>query len=73
MKCPNCPDEHLYITHTYSAGDQGETRNLKCMICGFRASSITFMVERPQNRKWGVGGFVLAKKILAGEIKSPLE
>jgi hypothetical protein len=71
MKCPNCPEEHMCVTHVYSAGDRAESRNLRCPTCGFKSSSITFLIERPQGRKYGLGGQALASKILSGKIQKP--
>lgn len=71
MKCPSCDCKHMEITHVYSAGDRAETRNLVCPVCGFKSSSITFMVDRPQKRKKGFAAIALADKIVEGKIQAP--
>lgn len=71
MKCPNCEHPHMDVTHVYSAGDRAETRNLVCSKCRFRASSITFLVDRPQKRKKGFAAIALADKIVEGKIEEP--
>jgi hypothetical protein len=71
MKCPNCAAPHMEITHVYQAGDRAETRNLVCPKCRFRSSSVTFMVDRPQNRKKGFAAIALADKIVEGVIVEP--
>jgi transcriptional regulator NrdR family protein len=71
MKCPSCSQGKLDVLNVYLATDACETRNLKCNICGFRASSVTLLVERPQNCKRGRGGHALAKKIAAGTLAVP--
>ncbi len=61
----------MSVTHVYSAGDRAETRNLRCPTCGFKSSSITFLIDRPQARKYGLGGQALASKIVSGKIQQP--
>ena len=73
MNCPNCQDTRLDVTHTFSAGDNAETRNLKCRVCGYRASSMTFLVRRPQERKKGKGGRALSLLIRSGTIINPVD
>lgn len=74
MNCPAC-DAKMTVTHTYMAGGRAETRNLRCPACGCRASSVTFLIERPQFVKQrgqgGRGGEYLRAKILKGEVRPP--
>ena len=73
MNCPRCKGEvRLDVTHVFAAGDEAETRNLKCRSCGYKASSITFLVQRPQARRKGKGAWALSKQIRAGTIENPL-
>lgn len=68
MKCPKCSDK-LHVTHVYQAGETGETRDLRCGACGFKASSVTFLVERPQAHKKGQGGMALKRRIESGKLR----
>lgn len=72
MDCPKC-EKKMGVLQTYMAGGNGESRNLKCPACGYRASSVTFLVElrRPSGRK--IGARALAVKIERGELRSPLD
>lgn len=70
MKCPKCPGR-LEVRNVYRAGDSAETRDLQCPCCGFRSSSITFLVPRPQQRRRGRGGRALAIAIEEGDIEPP--
>lgn len=73
MKCPNCDDVSLEVTHVRPAGETAEARDLWCPVCRYRASSVTFLIERPQQRKHGHGAWALAKKILSGKLARPGE
>ena len=48
MKCPSCL-EHLFTLRTVTASN-GKACDLKCLRCGFRATSITLVEESPQQR-----------------------
>lgn len=72
MNCPNCKDQKLAVTHVFSAGENAETRNLRCFECGFKSTSVTFLVPRTQERRWGGGGYALAKRVRAGTVKNPV-
>lgn len=66
MNCPKCKAK-LEVTHTYMVSDSNESRNLRCPDCGFKASSITFLVVEH-------GGAVrLRTRLQRGEIRSPLD
>lgn len=73
MKCPDCDHPKLEITHVYAAGDSAESRNLKCPSCGHKASSVTFLVKRPQKRNGGKGAWALSKKLQKGQIENPID
>ena len=65
MTCPNptCSGSRR-VTHTYHVqGESAETRNLKCDCCGFRSTLISFLFDRPQEKKKGRGAVAVAKKI----------
>lgn len=68
MKCPNCEDSKLDVVRVHSAGDRGEARDLRCRECGFKSSSVTFLVPRPQEHKKGLGGHALSKAIESGRL-----
>lgn len=72
MKCPNCKDQKLQVTHVFSAGSSAETRSLRCPECGHKASSITFLVQRPQ-RGTGRGAWALSKQIRSGKLENPAQ
>lgn len=73
MNCPRCKKHKLQVTHVYDAGDSAETRNLRCLGCDYRASSITFLVVREQRVAPGRGGWALSKKIRSGVIANPVK
>lgn len=70
MKCARCQDK-LEVTHVYAAGDRAETRNLVCPTCGFKATTVTFLVDRPQHSKRGFSARGLRAKILEGKLEAP--
>ncbi len=60
----------MRVTHTYQVqGEAAETRALKCPQCGFRATSIAFLVERPQRKKRGRGAVAMAQKVASGDVR----
>jgi len=71
MICPNCKDAKLGVTQVFSAGDSAESRNLVCRTCGFRATSLTFIIPRPQERRRGHAAKAMADKIKKGQIRPP--
>lgn len=73
MNCPNCKDRKLFVLRTLIARDDSETRDLKCLKCGFRASSVTFLVDRSTVKVGQGAAEALRKMIRQGKIKSPLE
>lgn len=74
MICPKC-QTRLFTLRTYSAGPTMTTRDLKCLKCGYMASSIEHRVERPQEavlgREGSLGAKDLKSKILHGEVRPP--
>ena len=67
MKCPGCDYKKLDVTHVYTAaGSNAESRDLKCRECGFKGSSVTFLLERPQEQKHGRGALALKRAIDKG-------
>lgn len=73
MKCPSCDSGKLSVMRVYAAGNNAETRDLSCPECGYKASSITFLVERPQGRKRGRGSMALKRQIERGEVANPVD
>ena len=72
MRCKNC-ESKMDVLQVYDAGDTAQTRSLQCRECGYRASSVTFLVERPQRaRPRGFGAWALKKRIESGDLRSPL-
>lgn len=71
MKCsrPKCRGD-LRVTHTHAAGDAAQTRDYVCSQCGCRYSSVTFLVERPsqKRKKKGQAGAALAKLVEEGRL-----
>lgn len=72
MKCPNC-ETRMDVLQVYDAGDSAQTRSLQCRECNYRASSVSFLVDRPQKRTRGKGAWALKKKIENGEMESPAD
>ena len=66
MNCPRCKTVKLSITHTFQAGENAETRNLKCPACGFRSTSVTlFQHDRARARS--------VKKLIESGAATPQE
>ena len=65
MKCPTCSGE-LRVTHTFPAGEHGQTRDYKCLGCGKKTTSVTFLVP---NRDEIGAAREMASKIREGKIR----
>lgn len=69
-QCKHCQGE-LRVTHTYSAGEGAQTRNLKCQNCGARYTQVAFIMQESSGR--GTGAEAVAKKIRKGKLRPGIE
>lgn len=65
MNCPTCKGE-LRVTHTFSVGEAAQTRDYKCVECGKKTTSVTFLV--PDRDTVGAAR-EMATKIKDGKVK----
>jgi hypothetical protein len=64
----------MRILRTFQVmGEAAETRDLRCPACGFRSTSITIMLTRPQARKRGHGAVAVRNQISAGVLSVQVE
>lgn len=74
MRCPRCQSD-LGVLRTLQATAAAETRDLKCRACGYRATSVTFLLDRPQHAPVGPlgesGAHAIRSKIQRGEVRPP--
>lgn len=73
MICPKC-DSTLAVSRTERRRDC-ESRDLLCMHCGYRASSLTILLQRPQKNPKGTTSrtlVALAEEGIFDEVKEKL-
>ena len=56
MKCPGCGAENMsLVIETRDKGDKGIYRRRKCIVCGYRFSSMEKVVRSRRRRRYGLG------------------
>lgn len=70
MICPKCNHPHMDVLKVFEGGKEAESRDLRCPICGYRATSITFLLPRPAVTR-GKGGWAVAKLAKSGRLRPP--
>lgn len=61
MNCPRCDSKNVYVSHSYSTGNDGScTQRRVCSDCSAVITTTTVIVN--VNPKRGEGAYSLAKK-----------
>lgn len=61
MICPKCDKDTLVVTHSYSAGQAGQTQRQECLICGCVVTSRTLI--EAVDPGYGEGAYSLAERL----------